>query len=351
VTRWDYTVPADVEYIIERAAWARFNIILFQVRGAGDAFYASQVEPWAQRLTGSLGQDPGWDPLSLAVELAHSRDLELHAYINVYPAWTGVAPPPAVSPEPMYLTLSRLYGQDWVQWHEDGTPMPLSPGYLWASPGSWAVQDHMVTVARDILSRYDVDGLHLDNVRYAGPAYSHDPFSTLRFGRDSVLDPTLTWEEWQRDRVTELVGRLHSDLGSLRPASSLSAAVWPVYRDVWDWWISADGYDGYYQDSVGWLQSGQVDAIYPMLYGSTLLHHLDRFEVLLSDFVARAGERPVHAGISAGYDDFSAMAERIDAARALGAEGQGIFSGRLVDQHGYWDEFRLGPYAQPASPP
>ena len=348
VTRWDYSTPDDVGTIAKRAATAHFNTIFFQVRGNADAYYDSGFEPWAQRLSGTLGQDPGWDPLALAVEEAHQRGLELHAYVNVYTAWVGGEPPQLVSPEPLFHQFNRLYGDTWVQWHEDGSPMGLNPSYLWASPGHWAVPEHVLCVARDIVSRYAVDGLHLDYVRYAGPAYSHDPVSTARFAKEQVLNPSLTWSDWQRARVSELVGRLHAKVCTLRPGMLLSAAVWPVYRDRWDWWTTADGYDGYYQDSLGWLQAGRIDAICPMLYGSTLLHYEERFEALLQDFVAQAAGRPIYAGINAGYENFSPIARRIELARSLGAQGQAIFSCRLIEQRGFWENFRQGPYARPA---
>jgi uncharacterized lipoprotein YddW (UPF0748 family) len=348
VTRWDYTTPDDVTAIMERAAAAHFNIVFFQVRGNADAFYQSQFEPWAQRLTRTLGQDPGWDPLALAVQEAHARGLQLHAYINVYPAWVGTAPPPLVSPEPMFLRFNRLYGDSWVQWHEDGTPMALNASYLWASPGHPAVAEHIRQVAADVVGRYAVDGLHLDNVRYAGPAYSHDPVSTARFAQEQTEQPWLTWEEWQRRQVSELVGSLHTEAHALRTGVWVTGAVWPVYHDEWDWWSGADGYDGYYQDSLGWLANGQIDAICPMLYGTSISPSEDHYRALLEDFAIRAAGRSVLAGITADYEDFSAIARRIALARELGTAGQAIFSIRYIDQHAYWDEFLAGPYAQPA---
>ena len=79
----------------ERAANANFNAIFFQVRGNADAYYASQLEPWASRPSGTLGQDPGWDPLAVAIAEGHARGLEVHAWINVFPSWLGeTAPPP-----------------------------------------------------------------------------------------------------------------------------------------------------------------------------------------------------------------------------------------------------------------
>ncbi|NIN66992.1 MAG: family 10 glycosylhydrolase, partial [Anaerolineae bacterium] len=85
VPRWSYSSETDVKNIVNKAAQANFNILFFQVRGQADAYYLSQYEPWADRLSGALGQDPGWDPLATAIDEAHAAGLQLHAYVNVYP--------------------------------------------------------------------------------------------------------------------------------------------------------------------------------------------------------------------------------------------------------------------------
>jgi hypothetical protein len=167
VSRYDYATLEDVQEIVEQAAYANFNIIFFQARAQADAYYHSNYEPWAERLTGTLGQDPGWDPLATAVELAHAAGLELHAWINVYPAWLGESPPPSTTPEHMYNLFNELYGDEWIQWNDQDQPMQLNTYYLWASPGHEAVSEHIVQVCEDIAANYNVDGLHLDNIRYA----------------------------------------------------------------------------------------------------------------------------------------------------------------------------------------
>lgn len=349
VTRWDYTSPEDVQEIVNRAANANFNIIFFQVRGQADAYYQSNYEPWAQRLTGALGQDPGWDPLATAVELAHASGLELHAWVNAYPAWLGESPPPSTTPEHMYNSFNELYDDNWVHWNDQGQPMQLSTSYLWASPGHEAVAEHIVQVCEDLVANYDVDGLHLDRVRYYRPEYSHDPVSKARFADEKAINPELTWEEWQRSQVTSLVGSLYEAI-SFKPDLMLTAAVWPINQDQWDW-ITWDGYSGYYQDSHGWMEAGVIDAISPMLYTITIKDYPDRFDVLVRDFVSNANGRHVWPGITADYDSFDEIWSRIEIARQAGAAGQAIFSYSYINQRDYWDEFRDGPYAIPAEVP
>ncbi len=134
----------------------------------------------------------------------------------------------------------------------------------------------------------------------------------------------------------------------LKPGLTLSAAVWPVYLETWEWWNAGDGYDGFCQDSVGWVQEEIADLICPMFYLASITTDDAQYQALVEDFVARAGGEHVVAGIIANYDDFDVIARRIDIARAAGAAGQAIFSHGHVNQRNYWDRFKQGPYATPA---
>ncbi len=349
VTRWDFRTADDIRWLADKAAAANFNALYFQVRGNADAYYASALEPWAGRLSGgALGQDPGWDPLATAVEEAHARNLELHAWINVYPAWLSQTPPTQAEPEQMLTRFNRLFGDQWVVWDRNQKPMQLNKEYLWANPGHWAVLEHIAAVGYDIIARYLIDGLHLDNVRYPGWEYSRDPITQDRVAQAQALEPGLDRKEWQRRQVSKLVGRLHSAIQRIKPGVLLSAAVWPVYLETWDWWSAGDGYDGFCQDSVGWVGNGIADLICPMFYLASITTDDAKYQALLEDFIARAGGEHVAAGITATYDDFAVIARRIDMARAAGAAGQAIFSYGHVNQRRYWEQFRSGPYAESA---
>lgn len=376
ITRYDWTTlgnaptPRGIDAIVANVAGAGFNTILFQVRGYGDAYYTPGLEPWASRLTSgpistTLGVDPGWDPLARMIEQGHAAGLEVHAYINVYTAWLapptstwGTLWPPATTPPQMFDTFTYgpnyaahpgIHGlaYDWRQHDTTGKPMPLDWNtYLWASPGLDQVADHVTAVVTDVVSRYAVDGVHLDLVRYAGRDYSYDPISNAAAG-DVKTDAR---DQWQRDRVTALVHRVLTETRALRPEATVSAAVWPYYRDLWNWGLS-EGYHDFYQDSKGWLAEGAVDAILPMLYGGQA-DEAAKWETLMEDFVASSGESggAVYPGIGGGYDNFAAIAARIEAARQAGAPGHALFSYRALDDRGYWDDFTAGPYRIPARP-
>lgn len=382
VTRYDWTsldsdtppMPERIDEIVDNVAGAGFNTVFFQVRAAGDAYYTPGLEPWAARLTGSacetLEQDPGWDPLARLLEKAHAAGLEVHAYVNVYPAWLPPADdkgqcvcdlwPPATDPPQTFDRLTYSpdnedhpgeYGLGWTWRHYDApdSPMLLTCGrYLWASPGVDEVQDHIVAVIVDLVSRYAVDGVHLDLARYAGPDYSYDPFSNDAAGTEK----TEARDQWQRDRVTNLVRQVHAETDVIKPGLLVSAAVWPYYEDKWDLGVN-EGYTHLYQDSKGWLTSGAVDAIAPMLYGNgaSIPDDFDIWCILMNDFLAASAGRHVYPGIGGYYDDFGAIAQRIEAARQAGAPGHAIFSYGALNSRSYWDDLAAGPYAQPIAPP
>ena len=387
VSRYDWTTlgvtptAADVQRIVSDAVRAGFNTIFFQVRGAGDAYYAPGPEPWASRLTGtagpSLGHDPGWDPLATMIALAHASGISVHAYVNVYPAWQA-PPAPRNPPTSTYGLLTPTLGLNPPQWLNQLTygpsnfgiyglgytwrvydsithPMPIQYAeYVWASPAVTAVQDSVLSVTAYLALHYALDGIHLDYVRYPGPHYSYDPFTLAAFTRAVQISPTLTMTAWrgdfQRAQVSNLVARIHAQ--TVNSHLLLSAAVWPRY---------AEGRDDYFQDSAAWLASGTMDAIAPMLYGTDMITDLVRWTGAAQGFQARAYGRWVVPGIGVEMDSetcvgFDQIAARIEAARSLGTAGQAVFSysGLRRCQEGgvsFLDLLRQGPYAWPASPP
>ncbi len=351
VSRFDFESEDDVRTMVDRAASANLNLIFFQVRAVADAFYTPGLEPWSASLTGTLGQDPGWDPLATVLDLAHARGIEVHAWVNVYPAWLGNTPPPAdTTPRHMYHEFNERYEEEWVQWTRRG-PQRLTAGeYLSANPAHPAVVDRVVAVCRDILSRYPVDGVHLDYIRYAGSEYSYDPLSEREYAQAAAQNPQLSRDDWQRDQVTGLVQRVRNEALPARRGARLTITAWPVYIDRWGWFSGRGGYNAYFQDSHGWGREGVVSAIMPMLYSPTVHGYPDRFEALAQDHVTGTQPGAVVLGIGAEYDTFEPIAERIEIARRVGARGQGFFSYRGLEERDFWDDLRSGPYQQPAEP-
>ena len=358
VTRFDFTretpSPATVDKIVADAAMAGFNVILFQVRGTADALYDSPLEPWSARLTGTLGEPPNpyWDPLAYLVQRAHAAGIEVHAYINVYPVWLAGSTPPHTTPEHLYHLLAQAHGTsdgrlNGLQWN---TAHEVAGGsYQRATPASFFVDEHLVAVATDLVTRYEIDGLHLDHIRYDGGNTSCDPVSESRAGVPCFHTPPgyASYGDWQRAQVNGTVSRFYEDV--IVPANRklwLSAAVWPIYRDYWNWGIHT-GYDYYYQDSQAWLAGGYIDSISPMIYGSSFWTQ-SVWQTLVANFQAHNAGRYVIPGIHGNYDDFGEITTRIEMGRQLGTAGHAIFAYGYLDDHDYFDDLAAGPYATPA---
>ncbi len=347
VTRWDYASAAGVEGIMEEAANWGFNAVFFQVRATADAYYDSTVEPWAKGLTGTLGQDPGWDPLGVAIVAAHDRGLELHAWMNTFSAWSGTAPPPPSDPPHI------LYDHpDWRQADASGAPMAWNDSYTWVSPGIPGVRAHILDVVADVTSRYAVDGIHLDYIRYAGPSYSHDAWSEAAYEAAVLLDPELSWGDYQRDLLSGFVGAVTETATGLVPGIKVTAAVWGIHQDVFGWGGTSKGYDDYYQHSHRWTEEGLIDAICPMIYWPlTDPPGLPTdYGALVNDHLASAGPRHVYPGLKADYADFGELAAEIDFARAAGAPGVVLFAYSTVVKHGHGPALAAGLFAEAALP-
>ena len=375
VTRFDWTrwgqpaSPDAIDQIVEDAAAAGFNAIFFQVRASADAYYRPGPEPWAARVSGvRLGEPPDtdWDPLAHFIAGAHERGLQLHAYINVYPVWDNcdTAPPADTTPTHFYYALRDEHGftrvsddggekLNGLQWNEDINVH--CSGYRRATPASIFVDDHLMAVATHLVTNYDLDGLHLDHIRYGGRDTSCDPVSEARWGAPCFNG---AYADWQRRQVNGTVARFYDEIVPLRAELMLSAAVWPVYRDIWDWGVNG-GYDTYYQDSKGWLAAGTVHAISPMIYPAWYDGCMEkrewwsrkRWETLVADFQGDSLGRMVLPGIGGDTCSFAEIAARIQMARDLGTAGHALFSYGALARRDYFDDLAQGPYARPAVPP
>ena len=364
VTRFDWTddpTPAKIDEIVNNAAAAGFNVLFFQVRGEADALYHSDLEPWSRLLTGTLGQNPGWDPLAYMIEKAHERGLQLHAYINVYPVWLGCNPPPEDTiPQHFYYQLVAEHGltdnrANGLQWTADYQIQCSS--YQRATPASIFADNHYLAVAADLVTRYDIDGLHLDHLRYDGPDTSCDPVSENAYGTNCFgFNGQISYEDWQRAQVNGTLYKFYNQIVPLKGDLWLSAAVWPIHtiKSEWGWPDVNEGYSDYYQDSKAWTREGIIHSISPMIYPSLVncpdnsFWSQERWQILVADFQAEANGRAIIPGIGTSYCDFAEIETRIEMARSLGTAGHALFSYSSLLSNSYFDELANGPYAETA---
>jgi uncharacterized lipoprotein YddW (UPF0748 family) len=358
VTRFDYDSEAKIAYIMETAARAHFNIIYFQARAAGDAYYRSKIEPCAVLLCGKLGGTPSYDPLEVAVREGHRRGLQVHAYINALsgrPAGIEGQCRPMPEPSsgnPRHMLLDH---PEFAMSDRNGRRLPCPNGeeYVWLSPGFPAVRTRLAMVAADITRRYEVDGIHLDRIRYPGTAWSYDAPSLAEFGRNPVLFPT-EWREYRTQLVNRMVKEVYDSVTSIKPSMIFSAAVWGVYDDKWNWHTER-GLGDLLQDARAWAKNGYMDVLVPMTYfhiKPVLCAHAD-WVCLLNDHLEGAQHATGHQmyiGIDAsiGVDE---VVREIKLAREKGASGFAVFSFGAADQAGIWPVLARTVFANVAAVP
>jgi uncharacterized lipoprotein YddW (UPF0748 family) len=240
------------------------NAVLFQVRGNGTVFYPSHIEPWSEALG---GRSPGFDPLEVAVREAHAHDLELHAWVNVMPAWRGPNPPQ--DPRQLYNA-----HPEWFWYDQKGRRQPLVQT-IEGQPGGWyvslnpclpEVRQYLVSVFEEIVRGYDIDGLHLDYIRFPndnaprGVDYPYDPRTLALYqaatGR-SPADNREIWSQWRAEQVSRLVYETRVMMRRVNPRMKLSAAVNPD---------PIRARTAYFQDGGTWTAKDWVDCLLPMNY-------------------------------------------------------------------------------------
>ena len=250
---------AELIAILDKAARLNLNAIVFQVRPAADALYDSPLEPWSEYITGQQGQapDPYYDPLAFAVAESHKRGLELHAWINPYRARHPSAKSPMASNHISKTQpgIVRKYGT-----------------HLWLDPGEPATQEHSLNVVMDIVHRYDVDGIHVDDYFY--PYRENDkPGHEIPFPDDKSYKKytqgggTLERDDWRRENVNVFIQKVYRSVKAEKPWVKVGVSPFGIYRPGYPAQIKGfDAYQEIYCDSRKWLKEGWLDYLAPQLY-------------------------------------------------------------------------------------
>ncbi len=245
--------------LIDKCAALKLNVIILQVRPGCDALYASKFEPWSEYLTGTQGQPPNpfWDPLEFAVTEAHRRGLELHAWFNPFRARhsTGSKTASAGHLSRTRPELVRTYGSQ-----------------AWLDPGLAEAHDHSMRVILDVVQRYDVDGVHVDDYFY--------PYPEPQTGTPKIPFPdTASWtayqrtggrlarDDWRRDNVNRFIARMYREVHEARPWVKVGISPFGIYRPGFPAQIKGlDQFQALYADPKLWLAQGWLDYLAPQLY-------------------------------------------------------------------------------------
>jgi uncharacterized lipoprotein YddW (UPF0748 family) len=249
---------AELISLLDRTAQHHFNAVCFQVRSVSDAMYASSIEPWSEYLTGVQGRAPVpyYDPLALAVMEAHKRGLALHAWFNPFRAGHPQAksPPAANHISRTVPELVRRYGDQ-----------------IWLDPGEPPVQARVLAVMLDVVKRYDIDGVVMDDYFYPYPQKNHlglpldfpDNASWKRYGAGTGL----TRADWRRENINRFVRRASQSIKAAKPWVQFGISPFGIWRPKNPPTVMGmDAYAQLYADARKWLGEGWVDYLAPQLY-------------------------------------------------------------------------------------
>ena len=296
--------------LLDTLAALNANAVIFQVRPAADALYPSALEPWSEVLSGTQGvpPEPLWDPLAFATEKAHARGLELHAWFNPYRARpaTSISPAAADHISRRRPDLVKAYGKQ-----------------LWMDPGEEDVATHSLAVILDVVKRYDVDGIHLDDYFYPYPEkdaagnvveFPDEP----SFAAYVASGGALGREDWRRWNVNKFVKRLHDGVKALKKNVRVGISPFGIWRPGRPPQVKGfDAYEEISADARTWLQRGWVDYLAPQLYWP-IDQREQSFPALLAWW---AGQNTVGSFLWPGL-----------AASRVGEEGKGWPAGEIVEQ-------------------
>lgn len=248
---------AELIGILDAAVKLRLNAIVFQVRPMADALYESKLEPWSEFLTGTMGKSPGYDPLAFAIREAHARGLELHAWFNPYRARTPAARSAATD--------------DHITRRRPDLAKPYGTHY-WMNPTHPDVQDHSIAVLLDVVKRYDVDGVHIDDYFY--PYKEKDANGAIiPFPDDDTWEKyqkgggQLTRDDWRRAAVNTFVERMYKEVKQSKPWVKVGVSPFGIWRPGHPAGIAGfDQFAELYADAKLWFNKGWVDYYSPQLY-------------------------------------------------------------------------------------
>jgi uncharacterized lipoprotein YddW (UPF0748 family) len=344
---------AELVTILDRAAALNLNAVIFQVRPASDAFYDSELEPWSEWLTGEMGRapEPYYDPLRFAVTEAHARGLELHAWFNPFRARTPSTRPSVGRHVSRRMPESvRTYGD-----------------MLWLDPGDGAVQAHVLRVIADVVRRYDLDGVHIDDYFY--PYRERDRRGrAIEFPDDATYRQyvrgggRLERDDWRRSNVNRFVEQLYRTVKDEKPWVKVGVSPFGIWRPGHPAGIAGlDAYREIYADARLWVNQGWLDYVTPQLYwrASAPAQPYDR---LLDWWIAENAHRrhvwpgnyTSQVGDPKAQWDAREILEQIRITRnAPGQLGNVHFSMRALmeNRRGLADSLAAGPYAVPALVP
>lgn len=315
---------------------ANFNTVLFQTRLRGDVIYPSIYETFAESLAGKTGRNPGYDPLKFAIEECHKRGMEIHAWMVCIPAGND--------------RQVKLLGKQSVVKKKPTMCIHFKRAW-YLDPGNPETAKYLAAIAKEITMNYDIDGIHLDYIRYPENAENFPDGKTFRkYGKGKTIS------QWRRDNITSIVREIYNDVKLIKSWVKVSSSPVGKYDDTRRY--SSKGWNAYnavYQDAKLWLKTGIHDAIFPMMYFRD-----NHFYPFALDWEENKHGRFVVPGLGiyflkqkAHEWDINEIMRQIYFTRRNGLDGQAFFRNEFLMKNtcGLTDSLKCRFYTYPAAVP
>lgn len=321
--------------LLDQLQAANINTVLFQVRIRGSVVYPSNYEPWDTALTGTYDRHPGYDPLQFAIEESHRRGMELHAWIVSVPAFK---PETARKMGRRSLLVSN---PQLLKKHGD---------MYYLDPAQAQSADYLAGICREIVMRYDVDGIHLDYIRY--PEQANTFPDALSFAKQGGRKSKA---QWRRDNITRMVAAVSRAVRKEKPWVKMSCSPVGKFRDTkrqsaYGW----NSFDAVYQDCKAWLREGWMDMLFPMMYFDGR-----HFYPFVADWKEDVNRRPVIPGLGIYFLSpeeknwpLSVITAQLNTVRGEGLGGEAFFRSKFLTDNvkGLYSHLKNSFYAYPALP-
>lgn len=242
--------------ILDQLQEANFNAVIFQARPSSDALYKSDLEPWSYFLTGQTGRAPSpfYDPLEFWISEAHKRGMELHVWLNPYRA---------------HHTTGGAISENSIAKKMSAQTIKLRNGMYWLDPSDESVQNHVSAVIKDMVKRYDLDAIHIDDYFY--------PYKEYNGGRDFPDSKTwtayvnsggtLSRADWRRGNVNKFIKRIHEEIKAEKPYVKFGISPFGIWKPGYPADVTGSSqYDELFADAKLWLNEGWCDYYSPQLY-------------------------------------------------------------------------------------
>lgn len=299
---------AELCRMLDKIEAANMNVVFFQARLRGEVLFESTLEPWTSFVSGKRGVSPGFDPLAFAIEECHKRGLQCHAWMICMPLGSSAHFKQRVFQGPLNKDL------DWITHHR---------GEAFLEPSHPKVADYLAQLAAEITAQYDVDGIHLDYIRYPDVMTGYPDAALYKRSGSG-----LKLADWRRENINQVVYAVYDAVKELKPWVKVSSSPLGRFIDLpgmrhYGW----NAFNSVYQDAQRWMKDEKHDLVVPMMYYKD---HL--FFPYLANWVQNSNNRPIVTGLGAyrletteANWDIDVMENQVKVGRRMGAGGQAVY--------------------------